>query len=225
LVAISFPLGYIRLKFKGILMFSWLFGKGKGAEKVTPLEAPDSRGLEVVVEADPDTGWNHWDTAKAEQDSRPIQRTQPKPVARPVPMEEPERSPLAGSSSDEDVAFPVITPTALDVDLSTRPMPLDRRSPEHQKNDALAIIELHHERIAKSIRSMWGYKECGVYINKLIMSGGDGMGHSRIGFNQDAEEAMLALADLHDAQFGPADVLGGAGFADPTIRAGIEGSR
>ena len=34
------------------------------------------------------------------------------------------------------------------------------------------------------------------------MNGGDGMGHARIGFNQDAAEAMLILADLHDALYG-----------------------
>lgn len=82
-------------------------------------------------------------------------------------------------------------------------------TPEQRKSEALAVVELHHQRIANTIRTLWGYKECSVYINKLIMAGGDGMGHARVGFNQDAVEAMLILADLHDAEFGPPDSIPG----------------
>ena len=83
-----------------------------------------------------------------------------------------------------------------------------------RKNAALDTVELHHKRIANTIRTLWGYKECSVYINKLIMAGGDGMGHARVGFNQEAVEAMLVLSDLHDAEFGPPDsIVGGLGFS------------
>jgi hypothetical protein len=41
-----------------------------------------------------------------------------------------------------------------------------------------------------------------LYINKLIMEGDDGMGHARSGFNPQAAQAMLVLADLHDTLFG-----------------------
>jgi hypothetical protein len=75
------------------------------------------------------------------------------------------------------------------------------------------MVELHHRRIANTIRTLWGYKECGVYINKLIMSGGDGMGHARVGFNQEAVEAMLVLSDIHDAEFGPPENSGGLGLS------------
>lgn len=61
---------------------------------------------------------------------------------------------------------------------------------------------------------MWGHKECSDYISKLIMSGGDGMGRARVGFNQDAANAMLVLGNLHDAQFGAAAPHHGHGF-DP----------
>jgi hypothetical protein len=75
------------------------------------------------------------------------------------------------------------------------------------------VVELHHQRIANTIRTLWGYKECGTYINKLIMNGGDGMGHARVGFNQDAVVAMMALSDMHEAEFGPADI-GAFGLTD-----------
>lgn len=68
--------------------------------------------------------------------------------------------------------------------------------------DPLATIELHHRRVAGAIRSLWSHKECGAYINKLIVEGGDGMGHDRVGFNQSAVEAMMALANLHQQKFG-----------------------
>lgn len=87
-------------------------------------------------------------------------------------------------------------------------------SPEERLETAMAIIEERHPRIAKTLRSMWGYKECSDYISKLILSGGDGMGHARVGFHQDAANAMLVLGNLHDAQFGAAKPHQGSGF-DP----------
>jgi hypothetical protein len=98
-------------------------------------------------------------------------------------------------------------------------------SPEQRKQVALQVIDTHHKRIADTIRNMWGYKECSDYINKLIMSGGDGMGHARIGFNQQAVEAMLALVEIHDAQFGAPLNSGGSGFADSSVRSGLDGAR
>jgi hypothetical protein len=80
---------------------------------------------------------------------------------------------------------------------------------EQRKNVALATVEQHHQRVANTIRTLWGYRECSVYINRLIMAGGDGMGNARVGFNQDAVAAMLALSDVHDAEFGPPSTLGG----------------
>ena len=99
----------------------------------------------------------------------------------------------------------------IDFVLPTVPSPLNPElTLEQRTSAALATVELHHQRIANTIRTLWGYKECSVYINRLIMAGGDGMGHARVGFNQDAVAAMLALSDIHDAEFGPPDTLGGA---------------
>ena len=168
-------------------MLRKFFGKG-GKVSDAPQDAVDSRGLEVV-EFDPETAWNTWDSALAEQDS--------KFFLDAVEAKKARKQELAKSSPISD--------------LPTVPLDLEGRTLEQRKNDALDIVELHHKRIANTIRTLWGYKECSAYINKLIMSGGDGMGQNRVGFNQEAVEAMLQLADIHDAQFGEFDE-GGPGL-------------
>jgi hypothetical protein len=93
----------------------------------------------------------------------------------------------------------------------------EARTLEQRKEDALSTVELHHHRIANTIRTLWGYKECSDYISKLILAGGDGMGHARMGFNQDAANAMMLLAEIHDAQFGAAEPKDGNGFSDSVM--------
>ena len=84
-------------------------------------------------------------------------------------------------------------------------------TPDQRKEAALAVVDTHHHRIANTIRTLWGYKECSEYINKLLMEGNDDTGHARMGFHQDAVQAMLALVDLHDTEFGPPNAAGGFG--------------
>jgi hypothetical protein len=168
-------------------MFSGFFGKGNKDAVPPAKEAVNSRGLEVI-EDDPDTAWGLWDSALAEQDSRfnPDGPT---------------------SVSAQPVVEPEVPPPVLDLDIGnapTQPLALEEMTPEQRKDIALQIVESHHQRIANTIRTLWGYKECSVYINKLIMNGGDGMGHARIGFNQEAAESMLVLADIHDQMYGAA---------------------
>jgi hypothetical protein len=191
-------------------MFSGFFGKGNNSGKTPPKDAVDSRALEVV-EDDPDTAWSLWDNALAEQDSRfsAHESVPPQPANAPAavaPAPAPVAAPKPAAPARPLQMGKPMPPLSVDIDIPTEPTPLAEKTLEQRKNDALSIVDLHHHRIANSIRSMWGYKECGVYINKLIMNGGDGMGHARIGFNQEAVEAMLVLGDLHDAQFGPAEV-------------------
>jgi hypothetical protein len=162
-------------------MLSKFFGKSNKAPE-TPKDAVDSRGLEVI-ENDPETAWDLWDSALAEQDSRFFVNG-PDPTTLSAPL-----TPRGSAISE----------------LPTVPQDLQGRSLEQRKNDALDMVELHHRRIANTIRTLWGYKECSAYINKLIMSGGDGMGQNRVGFHQEAVEAMLALGELHDAEFGAVD--------------------
>ena len=120
-----------------------------------------------------------------------------------------------GKSSEESPKPAASGP--VDFELPTAPMPLElaaleRPLPAQQREEALSAVERHHSRIANTIRTLWGYPECGNYINKLIMAGGDGMGQSRVGFHQDAVQAMLALSDLHDGQFGPSEIDPGLNF-------------
>ncbi len=54
---------------------------------------------------------------------------------------------------------------------------------------------------------------------KSVLLAGGGSSH------QEAANAMMVLADLHDAQFGPMDTTSGTGFSDFTVRTGYDGLR
>lgn len=184
-------------------MFSGLFGKGKKSshppsidkQASTPKTTTGTIKIEVstpgleVVEDDPETTWGLWDEAQAEQDSRFAASVLPPLSHSPLPdlpniPEQPEAPRMHA-----------------DFELPTQPMQLEPKTPEQRRDAALRIIEMHHPRIAKTLSNMWGYKECGEYITKLVMNGVDESGHARVGFNHRAVEAMLELADLHDALF------------------------
>jgi hypothetical protein len=202
----------------GVSMFSRFRGKGDTPEP--PVEAPDSRGLEVV-EDDPDTAWSLWDSALAAQDSRfsdlPV-------ITEPAELAAPSVADL--SSVKVNLPEPeATTPLDLNLEVPTQPLGLTEMGSAQRMAAALEVVELHHHRIATTLRTLWGYKECGAYINKLIMNGGDGMGKARVGFNQQAVDAMMVLADLHDAEFGAADTGGDIGFGDSSFHAGIHGHR
>lgn len=155
------------------------------------------RGMEVR-EDDPETGWGMWDEATAAQEMARRHATAAQPPLPTVPS-----VPAQGG-------FPN------DAEAATQPMGLEEKTPAQRAEDALAIIELHHARIAKTIRMMWGYKECSAYISKMLMTGYDDTGHARMGFHQEAVNAMMSLGDLHDQIFGfeQSDDLGG--FDGPT---------
>lgn len=188
-------------------MFSGFLGKGKKSDSPPTKDAVDSRGLEVV-ENDPDTTWGLWQNAVAEQDSR----FNGLPVSAPLPD--------ASGAFLQTVPLPIV-----EDGLPVQAAQLPQLSAEQRKEGALQIVELHHHRIANTIRSLWGHKECSDYISKLIMSGGDGMGHARIGFNQEAALAMMVLSDMHDELFGPVPPSGGSGFGDLGYRTGWDNLR
>ncbi len=188
-------------------MFNGFLGKGKKPDgPSSSKDAVDSRGLEVV-EDDPDTTWGLWESAVAEQDSK--------------------FSALPTLEADPQASFQNTVPMGLNDEAATVAQNQSRgqRTLEQRKDDALSTVELHHHRIANTIRTLWGYKECSDYISKLILSGGDGMGHARMGFNQDAADAMMLLAEIHDAQFGIAEPKGGSGFSDSVMRTGYDALR
>lgn len=191
-------------------MFSRFFGKSdKANESPTQEAAKPTRGIEVI-EDDPDTAWGMWDSAVAEQQAAPTPPTNHAAAPKPVVPTSRVVAPAAVTAKTPQAAQ---QNADLPVSMAAS-KPIENMTLEQRKNMALDVVELHHKRIGNTIRTLWGYKECSIYINKLIMSGGDGMGHARVGFNQEAVQAMLALSDLHDAEFGPPDTIpGGLGLS------------
>lgn len=165
------------------------------------------RGMEVK-EDDPETGWGMWDEATAAQELR--QRS-----GESIPR---DPATLPATASMPTIGF------ANETEASTQPMGLDEKTPAQQADEALNIIELHHARIAKTIRMMWGYKECSTYIAKLLMTGYDDTGNARMGFHQEAVNAMMTLGDLHDRIFGFEQSTEFGGF-DGTIGTGLDHHR
>lgn len=194
-------------------MFSKFFKKSDPI-RPGPLDAGESRGFEVV-EGDPETSWGLWDNALAEQDSR-YSATEPGLLGQSLP-------PSSTSARMQRSVAGVEGFPNLD-EVPTQPMGLEDRSPAQRAAEAIEVVGLFHHRIAHTIRTLWGYKECSSYINKLIMSGGDGMGHARVGFNAEAAQAMLVLADLHDQMFGEVEPERPTGFSD-TFQSTLHGHR
>lgn len=95
----------------------------------------------------------------------------------------------------EETGFPPID--WVEEELSTRPLPLHELPRQVGIDNALGIIERRHARIANAIRMFWGTRDCVEYIQKLIMSGGDGFGHARVGFKPEVVTALMSLATLH----------------------------
>lgn len=85
-------------------------------------------------------------------------------------------------------------------ELTTLPMGLHEFPRQFQIDEELAIIALHHQRIEIAIRTFWGHPDCAEYLQKLILSGGDGAGHSRVGFKAVVLSALMNLVTLHDTK-------------------------
>jgi hypothetical protein len=97
------------------------------------------------------------------------------------------------------VGFPNINFTEEDV--ITRPMPLHELPIQARIDQEMAVVNQHHQRIVKSIGVFWGHSDCLEYLQKLILSGGDGHGHARVGFRAEVLTALINLANLHEEDF------------------------
>jgi hypothetical protein len=86
-------------------------------------------------------------------------------------------------------------------EIATRPMPLHEIPRQARIDREMAIITQHHERIAKAINTFWGHRDCVEYLQKLIMSGGDGVGKTRIGFKAEVLTALINLTTLHEVTY------------------------
>ncbi len=102
---------------------------------------------------------------------------------------------MATSGKDEPIGFPTLKWE--EEELATRPMPLHELPRQVGIDLAMALIAKHHERIAKAITVFWGTPDCVEYIEKLVLSGGDGLGNSRVGFKPEVVSALMSLISLH----------------------------
>lgn len=82
-------------------------------------------------------------------------------------------------------------------DLPTRPMPLHERPLQARIDNEMAIIALHHARIAMAIEKFWGHRDCVEYLQTLVLSGGDNDGRTRVGFKAEVMSALINLMSLH----------------------------
>ena len=83
----------------------------------------------------------------------------------------------------------------------TQPMALYDLPLDYRIDGEIARIGKYHERIAKAIKTFWGHRDCVEYIQKLVLSGGDGAGHSRMGFKNEVMSSLISLIALHEQQY------------------------
>lgn len=103
---------------------------------------------------------------------------------------------MATSGKNETLGFPTLKWE--EEEIETRPMPLHELPRQVGIDNAMAIIAKRHERIAKAITVFWGTKDCVEYMEKLVMSGGDGFGNARVGFKPEVLSALMSLISLHE---------------------------
>ena len=160
-----------------------------------PISTPVPLSGVEVTDDDPEISWDLWNKAIADLDA-------------------------SAQSATADTQ-----PVALDTYLATQPAGLEDKTPDQRKADAIALIERQHPKIAGAIRATWGFKECAAFVNKLVLSGSDDMGHTRVGFSPQVVDALMRLADLHETQFGRLGVEEELGFGDFSVRSGLDGAR
>jgi len=102
---------------------------------------------------------------------------------------------MVALKKDPNTGFPPLTWEADEIE--TRPLPLHELPRQVGIDAAMAIVAAHHQRIANALTEFWGTRDCVEYIQKLVMSGGDGFGNSRVGFKPEVVSALLSLASMH----------------------------
>ena len=102
---------------------------------------------------------------------------------------------MATTGKPNEVGFP---PLQWDEEaLSTRPMPLHELPAQVGIDIAMAVVDKYHARIGDAIRIFWGSRDCVEYMQKLVLSGGDGFGQSRVGFKPEVVTALMSLITMH----------------------------
>ena len=105
---------------------------------------------------------------------------------------------MVNKPKSKEVGFPPID--FVEEELATRPMPLHELPRQVGIDSAMAVVAKHHARIAHAIELFWGTRDCVEYIQKLVLSGGDGFGNARVGFKPEVVAALLSLSTLHQVE-------------------------
>lgn len=111
---------------------------------------------------------------------------------------------MATYGKSQEVGFPPISWE--EEILATRPMPLHELPVQVGIDMAMAVVDKHHARIGNAIRIFWGTQDCVDYMQKLVLSGGDGLGHARVGFKPEVVSALMSLVTMHRADASPSPV-------------------
>jgi hypothetical protein len=160
-----------------------------------PLSMPVPLGGVEVTYDETEGSWDLWKRAIADRDS----------VAQPATAD--------------------TQPVAPDPELATQPMALENKAADRRKDDAVALIGQRHHKVAAAIRATWGFRECPAFIMKLILSGRDDLAPDLGSFSPRVIEALIALSETHEAEFGPFDNPQEQGFGDFSVRSGLDGVR
>jgi hypothetical protein len=62
---------------------------------------------------------------------------------------------------------------------------------------ALEVVQSLHPRIANTLLTVWGYQECGDYLQKLVFNGSEPADLARAGFKPNIADALLLLSKMH----------------------------
>jgi hypothetical protein len=93
---------------------------------------------------------------------------------------------------DDDMEFPPLILEDAQPRTSKPPV-----SDAEQIQLALLVVRSLHPRIANTLQTVWGYHECGDYLQKLVFNGSDPADLKRIGFKPEVADALLLLSKLH----------------------------
>lgn len=94
--------------------------------------------------------------------------------------------------TNDDMAFPPLS-FEDDAPQISKPPLLER----DLMDQAIDTIRARHERIANTLKAIWGYQECADYLQKLVFNGSDPADLKRVGFNPEVAGALLLLSRIH----------------------------
>lgn len=94
--------------------------------------------------------------------------------------------------TDDDMAFPPLI-------FEDEPPPISKPPlcEEDVVAQAIKTVLSKHERIANTLKSIWGFQECADYLHKLVFNGSDPTDLKRVGFNPEVADALLQLSRIH----------------------------